>query len=159
MDIAGLDLYFVLKALSSTNFALDQLLNLLETIGSISIPLTFGMQIDANGVLSVEVDIFAGGTKIDGTSSIHAQLLGGESVRASRHTMSDDSGYVAIRAQGITEVDVTMTPTVEIGVDYSIFGVSVLDWSYNWQSPTGTGIGSHATYHSQEKTLNQLWDI
>jgi hypothetical protein len=159
MDIAGIDIKFILDALSTSFPPLQQLLNLLDTIGSIEIPLTFGMQIDANGLLNIDINIFAEGATIDGQPSSQTNLLGANSIRESHHTLTDDSGFVALQAQAITNVAVTLTPTVGIGVEYSIFGFSVLEWSYTWELPAGTGIDRQAKYHSHDKALNQLWEI
>jgi hypothetical protein len=157
-NVAALDLQEILNAVVSPSVPITALISLLEKVGTLEIPLSFGMNVRGNGVLTVGTQIISSGLTIDGKNQINVELLGTGEVTSSSHTLSDGDGFLAISPSPRTDFDVTLTPTIGIGITYSIFGIYVFDYDYKWELPQGTGINSKSTFY-EGNIQPFLWEV
>lgn len=157
-NVAALDLQEVLNAVVSPSVPITALISLLDKVGTLDIPLSFGMNVRGNGVLTVGTQIISSGLSIDGKNQLNVDLFGTGEVTSSSHTLSDGDGFLAIYPSPRTDFDVTLTPTIGIGITYSIFGIYVFDYDYKWELPQGTGINSKITL-TEGNIQAFLWEI
>jgi hypothetical protein len=157
-NVAALDLQVILNAVVSPSVPITALISLLDKVGTLEIPLSFGMNVRGNGVLTVGTQIISNGLTIDGQNQIDVELLGIDEVTSSSHTLSDGDGFLAISPSPRTDFDVTLTPTIGIGITYSIFGIYVFDYNYKWELSQGTGINSKSTL-TEGNIQAFLWEI
>jgi hypothetical protein len=148
----------ILNAVVSPSVPITALISLLEKVGALEVPLTFGMNVRGSGVLTVGTQIISNGLTIDGQNQIDVELLGIDEVTSSSHTLSDGDGFLAISPSPRTDFDVTLTPTIGIGITYSIFGIYVFDYNYKWELSQGTGINSKSTL-TEGNIQAFLWEI
>ena len=157
-DVAALDLQVILNAFVSPSPPITALISLLDKVGTLEIPLTFGMNVRGNGVLTVGTQIISSGLTIDGKNQLNVELLGTGEVTSSSHTLSDGDGFLAIYPSPRTDFDVTLTPTIGIGITYSIFGIYVFDYGYKWELSQGNGINSKSTFN-EGNIQPLLWEV
>ena len=115
-DIAAFNLLFILENLVSTNPALSGLLKLLNTIGDVEIPLSFGMNIDAKGIMTTNLDFLSNNLKLDGKSENSIMLFGNEKTTYSEHELLGEDGFISLSGKSETIVDVKMVPTIGLGL-------------------------------------------
>ena len=157
-NVAALDLQEILNAVVSPSVPITALISLLDKVGTLEIPLSFGMNVRGNGVLTVGTQIISSGLTIDDKNQLNVELLGTGEVTSSSHTLSDGDGFLAIYPSPRTDFDVTLTPTIGIGITYSIFGIYVFDYDYKWELSQGTGINSKSTL-TEGNIQAFLWEI
>lgn len=157
-NVAALDLQVILNAVVSPSVPITALISLLEKVGALEVPLTFGMNVRGSGVLTVGTQIISNGLTIDGQNQIDVELLGIDEVTSSSHTLSDGDGFLAISPSPRTDVDITLTPTIGIGITYSIFGIYVFDYGYTWELPQGSGMNTKSTFYDGN-IQPLLWEV
>jgi len=157
-DVAALDLQVILNAVVSPSVPITALISLLDKVGTLEIPLSFGMNVRGNGVLTVGTQIISSGLTIDDKNQLNVELLGTGEVTSSSHTLSDGDGFLAIYPSPRTDFDVTLTPTIGIGITYSIFGIYVFDYDYKWELSQGNGINSKSTFN-EGNIQPLLWEV
>lgn len=157
-NVAALDLQVILNAVVAPSVPITALISLLDKVGALEIPLTFGMNVEGNGVLTVGAQIISNGLTIDGENQIDVELLGIDEVTSSSHTLSDGDGFLAISPSPRTDVDITLTPTIGIGITYSIFGIYVFDYGYTWELPQGSGMNTKSTFYDGN-IQPLLWEV
>lgn len=158
IDVAAFNLLFILEKLVSTNPALSGLLGLLNSIGDVEIPLSFGMNINAKGVMTTSLDFLSNNLKLDGESTNSITLFGNEKIINSDHELSGSEGFISLSGKSETIVDVKIIPTIGLGLTYKLFGVTIYDYDYRWELNSNQGIETTANIYST-KSDNILWEV
>lgn len=158
IDVAAFNLLFILDKLVSTNPALSGLLTLLNTIGDVEIPLSFGMNINAKGVMATSLDFLSNNLKLDGESTNSITLFGNEKIINSDHELSGSEGFISLSGKSETIVDVKLIPTIGLGLTYKLFGVTIYDYDYRWELNSNQGIETTANIYST-RCDNILWEV
>ena len=158
IDVAAFNLLFILEKLVSTNPALSGILKLLNTIGDVEIPLSFGLNINAKGVMTTSLDFLSNNLKLDGENTNSITLFGNEKIINSDHELSGSEGFISLSGKSETIVDVKMIPTIGLGLTYKLFGVTIYDYDYRWELNSNLGIETTANIYST-RCDNILWEV
>lgn len=158
IDVSALNLFFLLEKFSSSNPAISSLLKLLNTIGDLEIPLTFGMNIDASGLMTTELNFYSNHLQLDGSNQKTIVLFGDDLKTDSTHELTGEDGFISLQTKSETLVEISMTPTIGIGVTYKFLGKTVLDYDYRWELPDYLA-KQYTTNMYSTKCESILWEI
>ena len=158
IDVSALNLLFLLEEFSSSNPAISGLLKLLNTVGDLEIPLTFGMNIDASGLMTTELNFYSDNLRLDGSNQKTIVLFGYDLNTESTHQLTGEDGFISLQTKSETLVEITMTPTIGIGVTYKFLGQTVLDYDYRWELPDNLAKKYTANMYPT-KCESILWEI